>query len=297
MNSGSAYIFNKDQGGADAWGQVKKLTANDGASSDNFGISVSLNADFIMVGANMNDDKGANSGSAYIFERNYGGVSNSWGQAIKLLAQDGTSSDQLGIAVSVNGNFAVAGARFDNIKGTNSGAAYIWERQSNGVWEYVSKIHDPQGDKNDQFGTVLDIYKRSIIVGALHDDVAGKADQGSVSFFAAGCKSQNIVENPVDGFTNDSGNAASATPGELSVKTYPQPFSEVLNIDIDVKQTTNARVVIWNAFGQEVATVFNGTLEGSTTLRWDSARFSMGTYFLRIEADDKTQVQPIVLVR
>ena len=30
-SSGSAYIFSRDQGGADNWGQVKKLTASDGA--------------------------------------------------------------------------------------------------------------------------------------------------------------------------------------------------------------------------------------------------------------------------
>lgn len=294
INSGSAYLFSKDQGGANAWGQVKKLTADDENSFDNFGVSVSINADYLIIGANLNDDKGSNSGSAYIFERNFGGATNSWGQAIKLLAQDGTQSDQLGIAVSINGNYAVAGARFDNIKGTNSGAAYVWQRQVNGQWEYVSKIHDNQGTKNDQFATTLDIYKRTIIVGSIRDDVAGKTDQGSVSFFSAGCDDNLIGDSPVNNFVNDNtGTHATA----FGVKAYPQPFSDVLNIEIEVKAATNARVVIWNAFGQEIATVYNGALEGNTTLRWDSARFAAGSYFLRVEADDMTEVRPIVLVR
>ncbi|MCB9354614.1 MAG: HYR domain-containing protein [Lewinellaceae bacterium] len=294
INAGSAYVFGKDQGGANAWGMVKKLTANDGTSFDNFGVSVGINGDFLIVGANQNDDYGSNSGSAYIFERNHGGVADSWGQATKLLALDGTSSDQLGIAVSLNGNYAVAGARFDNIKGTNSGAAYIWERQTNGVWEYVAKIHDAQGDKNDQFGTVLDIYKRTIIVGSLRDDVAGKPDQGSVSFFSAGCDDNIIDDNPINGFVQGGNTTTNNTFG---VKAYPQPFSDVLNIEVSVEHETNARVVIWNAFGQEVATVYSGTLEGNTTLRWDATRFASGSYFLRVEADDMTEVRPIVLVR
>jgi hypothetical protein len=50
-NSGSAYIFGRDQGGADAWGQVAKLTASDGASDDHFGYSVSISGDTVVVGA------------------------------------------------------------------------------------------------------------------------------------------------------------------------------------------------------------------------------------------------------
>jgi hypothetical protein len=292
MNAGAAYIFSRDQGGANAWGQVKKLTANDGASLDNFGVSVGINASSIIVGANLNDDNGANSGSAYIFERNIGGTNN-WSQAIKLLPQDGTSSDQFGIAVAVNGNFAVIGARFDNIKGSNSGAAYVWQRQPNGFWEYVSKIFDNTGTKNDQFGTVLDIYKRTIIVGALRDDVAGKTDQGSVSFFQAGCDDQDFVkEGPVDHIL-----AGNTTAGVFEVKAYPHPFSDVLNIDINLKEATSARVVVWNTLGEEVATIYNGALEGKTTLRWDAARFPVGTYFLRVEADNMTEVKPLLLVR
>lgn len=289
INAGAAYLFGKDQGGANTWGQVKKLLANDGVSLDNFGVSVGLNADAIIVGANQNDDKGSNSGSAYIFERNQGGAEN-WGQSIKLLADDGTASDQLGFAVAVNGNFAVASARFDNIKGTNSGAVYVWERQQNGFWEYVSKLYDFQGDKNDQFGTVLDIYKRNIIVGALRDDVAGKTDQGSVSFFVSGCD-DNFNGNP------DESKEGGTKTNTFEVKTYPQPFSDVLNIEVGIEAAANARVVIWNAYGQEVATVYNGALDGKTTLQWNAQGFASGTYFLRVEADNETEVKTILLVR
>lgn len=294
QNAGAVYLFGKDQGSTNAWGQVKKITANDAAPLDNFGISVGLSGSVLMVGAHQNDDKGSNSGSAYIFERNLNGVNNSWGQAAKLLAIDGVSNDQLGFAVAVYGNYAVAGARYDNHKGTNSGSAYIWQRQNDGNWEYVSKIYDPQGDKNDQFGTVLDIYSRTVIVGSLRDDVAGKADQGSVSLFVAGCddnKSQGGAADDV--VIGGGGNTVSA----FDVTTYPQPFSDVLNIEIDLKSADNARVSVWNAFGQQVASVYNGALQGHTILRWDAAGFASGSYFLRVEADNETAVKSILLVR
>ena len=64
--SGSAYIFEKNQNGV--FEQIQKITANDGASNDVFGWSVSIYEDTIVVGARLDDDKGSNSGSAYIFE-------------------------------------------------------------------------------------------------------------------------------------------------------------------------------------------------------------------------------------
>jgi hypothetical protein len=65
--SGSAYIYYKDRGGTGNWGEVKKITASDGAADDSFGESVSISGNYATVGAYVDDDNGTNSGSAYIF--------------------------------------------------------------------------------------------------------------------------------------------------------------------------------------------------------------------------------------
>ncbi len=57
---GSAYIFERT-----SWNEVK-LIASDAAADDTFGVSVSIDGDYAIVGASGNDD-GDNSGSAYIF--------------------------------------------------------------------------------------------------------------------------------------------------------------------------------------------------------------------------------------
>ena len=63
---GSAYIYTRS---GSTWSQQAKLTASDGAADDHFGISVSISSDgnTAIVGAYLDDDKGDNSGSAYIF--------------------------------------------------------------------------------------------------------------------------------------------------------------------------------------------------------------------------------------
>jgi hypothetical protein len=68
-DSGSAYIFSRDQGGADNWGEVKKLIASDGAAGDEFGYSVSISGDTAIVGALYNNNNGSSSGSAYVYRQ------------------------------------------------------------------------------------------------------------------------------------------------------------------------------------------------------------------------------------
>ncbi|NOT60397.1 MAG: HYR domain-containing protein, partial [Acidobacteria bacterium] len=61
---GSAYIFERNKGGADNWGEVKKLTASDGAAFDDFGWSVAISGSMVIVGAPVDDSR---KGSSYIF--------------------------------------------------------------------------------------------------------------------------------------------------------------------------------------------------------------------------------------
>ena len=65
------------------WNEVAKLTASDGAEDDEFGKSVSISGDLLVIGANY-DDNGHDSGSAYIYERD--GIS-TWSEVAMLLSE------------------------------------------------------------------------------------------------------------------------------------------------------------------------------------------------------------------
>ncbi len=77
-HGGVAYIFKKDQGGTDNWGQVTKLTANDAGAFEYFGYSVSISGDYAVVGAYWKNAVFSNAGAAYIFYKDQDGVNN-WG--------------------------------------------------------------------------------------------------------------------------------------------------------------------------------------------------------------------------
>ncbi|KAH8050094.1 hypothetical protein JL722_11630 [Aureococcus anophagefferens] len=64
-SSGSAYVFRTRNSGA-SWTQTAKLLASDAAAQDNFGYSVAISGDLVVVGAFEDDDAGSSSGSAYV---------------------------------------------------------------------------------------------------------------------------------------------------------------------------------------------------------------------------------------
>jgi hypothetical protein len=128
--SGAAYIFERNAGGDNQWGQVRKLTASNGVVGDLFGFDVSVVSDTVIVGAYQ---PGSNNwsippgpGATYVFEHNSGG-NNAWGQTAQLLARDGKAGDAFGFAVAAQGNTLVVGAPYAN-RGTvpNTGAVYVF---------------------------------------------------------------------------------------------------------------------------------------------------------------------------
>ncbi|HDS46409.1 MAG TPA: hypothetical protein ENN68_10125 [Methanomicrobia archaeon] len=121
----AADVFKRD---GSSWTQQAKLLASDGAANDYFGDSVFLDGEYVFVGAIYDDDKGTDSGSAYIFKRS--GIS--WTQQAKLLATDGAAGDYFGYSVALDGEYALVGAWSDDDKGTNSGSAYVVSRGISG---------------------------------------------------------------------------------------------------------------------------------------------------------------------
>ncbi|MCP4127705.1 MAG: hypothetical protein GY753_11655, partial [Gammaproteobacteria bacterium] len=195
-SSGSAYIFKRD--GTD-WNQQAKLTAGDGAAYDDFGYSVSISGDYVIVGT-VSSSSGS---SAYIFERD----GTSWNQRAKLTAGDGAANDWFARSVSVSGDYAIAGAYGDDDKGDASGSAYIFKRDGTG-WNQQAKLTASDGSEADGFGRSVSISGDYAIVGRM--------DGGSVYIFkrdGAGWNEHTILtdlNNSIGSAVSISGDYAAA---------------------------------------------------------------------------------------
>jgi len=165
---GSVYVFDKDQGGTDNWGFVRKLNAPDGAAFDSFGWDIGFDGDHAVIGSRWDDDIGFNSGSAYIFYRNQGGPNN-WGFVRKLIAFDGASNDWFGYGVDIDGSNAIIGAKFDD---SQAGSVYVFSKDQGGTdnWGLVKKVVATDRASFDLFSESLCLEGERMIVSAMVDD-------------------------------------------------------------------------------------------------------------------------------
>lgn len=199
-NAGTAYVFKRN--GSGTWVQHQKLVASDREGGDYFGSAVAINNGRVIVGAWYEDHDVTgtggnmpNAGSAYIFEENGSGV---WQQVQKIVASDRENSDRFGMSVSISGDFAIVGTRFDrkNENGsspllTQAGSAYIFERNGSGVWQQVQKIVASDRAESAYFGASVSISGSYAAIGAFaekRNDSGGSSlnDAGAVYVFERG---------------------------------------------------------------------------------------------------------------
>ena len=173
--SGSAYVFVRT---GTTWSQEAKLTASDAAAGDEFGWSVSIDGDTALVGATDDDDSGNASGSAYVFVR----TGTTWSQEAKLTAPDGAENDEFGWAVSVSGDTAIVGVRYDDDDGGASGSAHVFARTGT-TWSQEAKLTASDAAASDQFGISVSIDGDTALVGAYAEDNSNGTDAGSAYVF------------------------------------------------------------------------------------------------------------------
>ncbi len=116
---GAAYIFTRS---GTSWSQQAKLTASDAENGDQFGNTIAITGDTVVVGAHEEDTGGSNAGAAYIFTRS----GTSWTEAKKIQASDVGAGDEFGNFVGISGNTVLVTAYGEDTGGDNAGAAYTF---------------------------------------------------------------------------------------------------------------------------------------------------------------------------
>ncbi|HJO25775.1 MAG TPA: FG-GAP repeat protein [Planctomycetota bacterium] len=174
--TGCAHLFNVNPSSPSFGQDILKLTASDGQDYDYFGWRVSLDGGLALIGAPMDDDLGSTSGSAYIFDANPSSAT--FGQElIKLTASNGSTSDEFGSSVSLEGGLALIGAQYGDGSGNRTGVAYLFDANltSPTFGQELAKLEATGGAYDDRFGCDVTLDGKQALVGAYGVD-------GSMSF-------------------------------------------------------------------------------------------------------------------
>ncbi len=160
--------------------QEAKLVAADAAAGDHFGCCVSLSGKTALVGAYRDDlAGGSHAGSAYVFVRS----GTSWTRQSKLIPTNAAAYDEFGSSVSLSGDTALVGARYDDhAGGTDAGSAYVFVR-SGTSWTQQDKLVAADAAAYDEFGSSVSLSGDTALVGAEWDDHAGLTEAGSAYVF------------------------------------------------------------------------------------------------------------------
>ncbi|KAH8063475.1 hypothetical protein JL722_2646 [Aureococcus anophagefferens] len=131
--------------------ELAKLVASDAYGGDNFGWSVAVSGDLVVVGAIYHDYAESSFGSAYVFQTTNDGAS--WTETAKLVASDAAALDYFGGSVAVSGDLVVVGAFGNDDAGDWSGSAYVFRTTNDGAsWTQTAKLVASDAAESDAFG-------------------------------------------------------------------------------------------------------------------------------------------------
>ncbi|MGD9692652.1 MAG: dockerin type I domain-containing protein [Phycisphaerales bacterium] len=142
--------------------------ASDPFDNDLFGFAVALSADVAVISAPFDDDSYSSSGSVYVFA--FDGVA--WNQTQKLVAPDPGPFHYFGQALALDETHLLVGARQANGNAANSGAVYVFTRNTPAAtFTYTHKLSPAASAAVDNFGAAIALTAAHALIGApLRDD-------------------------------------------------------------------------------------------------------------------------------
>ncbi len=123
---GAIYIFDKNLGGQNNWGEVKKIQPMDAKTDDRFGKTIAMSGDYLLAGSEGHE---MGMGATYLFRKNKDGADN-WGLANKMNAMDGSPRDLFGSSVAMSGEDIFIGAYQSDRKG----GAYVFRAEDKSIF-------------------------------------------------------------------------------------------------------------------------------------------------------------------
>jgi hypothetical protein len=111
---------------------------------------------------------------------------------------------------------------------------------------------------------------------------------------------QKLLEDAIASMIRTSvTNDKSVVPTQYSLsQNYPNPFNPTTQIDFAIPKAGNVQIIIYDAIGNEVATLVNKYMpQGKYTVDWNASTLASGIYLYRIQTNDFSMVKKMVLLK
>ncbi|MBN2281537.1 MAG: T9SS type A sorting domain-containing protein [Candidatus Marinimicrobia bacterium] len=306
--SGLSYIFQT------------KLIAYDDETNDQFGWSVALSENTLLIGSNGDDDKGSGSGSAYLYTFKNG----AWTFSDKLLAPNGTAGDYFGMSVAISDGKAVIGAPFKN---SNVGSAYITSNLDNSLPVELSGFTAIQKQsavvlswttESELNNLGFNIYKSTKETGdfvkineALIQGAGNSTVQNKYTYIDAevisGMKYFYQIEDVAQDGKTEKHDIISIMVGEEKLdkvsefqlsNAYPNPFNPATTIEFDIPKESLVELTIYDLQGNILETLVNeNKTVGHYKVNWNAENYPSGIYLYHLKAAHYSSIKKCILVK
>ncbi|HWP82394.1 MAG TPA: T9SS type A sorting domain-containing protein, partial [Bacteroidota bacterium] len=107
-----------------------------------------------------------------------------------------------------------------------------------------------------------------------------------------------VAINPGVSEVEGSAQTAQSIEEAPPLANFPNPFNPSTTIQFKVTNPGKVSLKVYDVLGREVATLVNEHKEaGLHAVQWDAGSLPSGMYFYRLEANGKSYVQKMLLVR
>ncbi|MCB1234770.1 MAG: hypothetical protein KDM91_06845, partial [Verrucomicrobiae bacterium] len=198
---------------------LAKLTASDAGAGDEFGTSVALTHNRLIVGCPKGYHGATDSGAVYVFECTvYGGNPSVGAELRKIGATDGGTDDLFGQSVAACDRYLAVGAPADADNGADSGSAYVFDLHTGTqLW----KLTPADGGAGHLYGSSLSVDRDQVLVGApMATD--GSAATGAAYLHSAGTGLQLQKLIPTGGAAGDLFGTSVSLAGHLALVGSPE---------------------------------------------------------------------------
>ena len=190
VEGGAVFIYSSD--GSGTWSLQKTLRPAGLQTGDQFGRRLAFDGQTLAVAAPGDDDRGAEAGAVYVFERP------GWGQRDKILPPAGRGDIRYGWAVDVSANRLVVSAERDDSIATDAGTVFVYGRQADQSWTQLTELSGTGLDENFFFGRSVAVEGNTVVVGTPGTGAAGFGEdpRSAYVFVENGSWTQQTILQP-----------------------------------------------------------------------------------------------------
>ncbi len=196
---------------------VYTLTGASPIFNDQFGYSLAMSGNYVVVGVVGRDTGATDAGVAYVYDLSSGTPTV---PSLTINNPTPAGGDLFGISIAMSGTKLVIGAHQDDVGASNAGSAYVYDLASGTPANPILTLNNPAANVEDLFGFAVSIAGDLVAVGAYGDDTVTN-NAGSTYLYNLNSGTSNVpiasLSNPSNGLEDRFGVAVAAAGNFVAV--------------------------------------------------------------------------------